>query len=365
MTATMTKSAFEQRQPLYETVANALRNDILAHGRRPRRLPTEGELCRAHGVSHITLRKAMGILKAEGLIVRTPRRGTFVAPDEGGLPRTIAGLSVAINIAAAPGTGNFLSLQMLGASEALGARDAHLVVKEDPRRPENAAEFVQGLIRGRMAGLLCYSYEHETSRVMAEEALGADLPVVLLGDRFDGSAADYVTTDNVTGGMIAADHLLSLGHRRIAFVGAAEHPTQRDRWLGMRERVVQAGGEAQCYAHWQNESAPPMERFLEGRGGCTAVFCGNDSLASLLLRELLRLGVRVPGELSVMGYDNSVEYCEHAGVPLTSVAQPAREIGARAAQFLLERISRQPVAGPRRVQLAPRLVIRASAARTE
>lgn len=348
--------------PLYRSVANSLRDGILSQGTQAGRLPTEGELCKSYGVSPITVRKAMEILTAERLIVRTPRRGTFVVPPSERVVRQTAGLNVAFNVAATPGTGAFLSLEMLGASEFLDTHDMHVVIKTGPEDLSTTPGFVPSLLRARAAGFLCHSPGYEISHLLVQNAMEAALPVVLLNDHIEDLPVDYVTCDNVLGGALAADYLVSLGHRRLAFLSATDHTTQRDRWEGLRGRALQAGAEAHSFAARQGELPALIERLQLTPQRITAVFCGHDALASTLIQELLRRGLRVPDDVSVVGYDNSTDLCEHAAVPMTTVAQPAREMGARAAQFLFERISGQAVAEPRRVQLAPRLVIRASAA---
>jgi DNA-binding LacI/PurR family transcriptional regulator len=353
-------AATRTQVPLYRVLADSLRRDIAIAGSEPKRLPTGRELCEIHGVSHMTVRKAMALLSAEGLIVRTPRRGTFAVPPQAKSRRDLAGLAVAMNITSTPGTGSFMSLQLLGANDFLQRHNIHVVIKENPRGVEAAQVFVNSLARNGVAGFLCHSYSGETMRIMVKGALAVDLPIVVLDDRVDDLPVDYVTCDNHTGGLMAADYLLSLGHRRIAFLSQKDHATQTERWEALRQRVSQAGGEATAFRVWQSEAE--LDRFLADWAKFTAVFCGHDHAASRLIQLLVRRGIHVPDDISVIGYDNSVDVCEHSAVPITTIAQPAREMGSRAAQLVYERMSGQTIAGPRRIQLAPKLMIRASAA---
>ncbi|MDD5706176.1 MAG: GntR family transcriptional regulator [Kiritimatiellae bacterium] len=348
------------QEPLYRALADALRKDIASAGSEPKRLPTGRELCEPHGVSLITVRKAMALLAAEGLITRTPKRGTFVVPPTKQTRRDLTGLAVAMNITAAPGDGSFMSLQMLGANDFLQRHNVHVVIKESPKTTESAQIFTNALARSGVAGFLCYSYNKACVRAMVQAALSAAFPIVVLSDREDELPVDYVTCDNHAGGLMAAEYLLSLGHRHIAFLAQKDHATQMERWEMLRQRVSQAGGEAALYEVWRSNDE--MERFLAERSRFTAAFCGHDHGASRLIQQLAKRGLRVPDDFSVIGYDNSVDVCEHAAVPITTVAQPAREMGLRAAQLVYERMSGQIVAGPRRLQLAPELIVRASAA---
>lgn len=350
----------QRQEPLYRILIESLRREIASAGREPMRLPTGRELCVTHGVSHMTVRKAMEILSAEGLIVRTPRRGTFVVPPQKNAYRDVAGLAVAINIPTEASTRNFMSLELLGANDFLQKQDVHVVIKETPDHLDAVQMFVSSLVRNRVGGFLCHSYDEAVMRATVAAAHAAALPIVVLNDRVDDLPEDYVTCDNYLGGMMAADYLLSLGHRRIAFVTEADHATQSERWDGLQHRVARAGGEAVRFPVWQSSSH--LERFLADCGSFTSVFCGHDGTAAMVILQLMHRGLRVPDDISVIGYDNSLDICEHASIPITTIAQPAREMGARAAQLLHEKMSGQTVAGPRRIKLPPKLVVRASAA---
>ena len=357
----------ERQRHLYEALADALRDEIGSRPPGAERLPTEAQLCQVHGVSLVTVRRALQILEHEGLVDRVRRRGTFIRRPSATQRASARGMSVAINIEGGEQAHSFRRLQILGATRFLARHHASLVVRPEPQGVPELPGFLDGLVRSRIAGLLFYGFNTDEVRAVAELSGRRSLPTVLINVRADDLDLDYVTCSNGTGGRLAADYLLDLGHRRGAFLytygGRMAHDlSTRERWQGFRDRMASAGGQAFCVATWQGEAGPPMERLLARLHETTAVFCANDSIAAQLQHALLGRGLRIPEDISVIGFDNNVDVCGHAPVPMTTIAQPAREMGARAAQLLWERLTGLEPPRPRRIQLVPELVVRASAA---
>lgn len=178
--------------------------------------------------------------------------------------------------------------------------------------------------------------------------------------------APCVGFDNARQASVLADHLLDLGHRRIAILaGRAEHNDRAAaRALGVRASLAARG--LAPHAEWR--TAQPY-RIGEGRRGAralltaaeppTAIVCGNDQLAFGVLVEARALGVAVPGALSVVGFGDS-DYAEFLDPPLTTVHAPAEEIGERAAAYLLARLAGEPAEAAQSVEVA--LVVRGSTA---
>lgn len=177
-----------------------------------------------------------------------------------------------------------------------------------------------------------------------------------------------VTVDDVSGGAVATRHLLELGRTRLAFVGGPSRVRQHaDRLEGMRAAVRAAArtqdakatvGVTSVGAHTVACGAQAAARLVKQRRRPDGVFCGNDLLAVGLIGELTRLGVRVPDDIAVVGYDD-IELAALVGVPLTSVRQPMDEIGRVATQLLLAEISGGQHTH-QQLRFEPRLVVRAS-----
>lgn len=190
--------------------------------------------------------------------------------------------------------------------------------------------------------------------------------LVLLNRDVDGLDVDRVTIDNRAGAHAAIRHLLDLGHRRIAYVtGRQEISTVRERLAGYQDALVKARVAADprlvCRAEIDPEAAAEAtRRLLERKRRPTAIFTYNDLMAVGALVAIREAGLRVPEDISLVGHDD-ILYAPYLQVPLTTVAQPTRELGETAARLLVDRLRGDD--GPlRRIVLAPKLVVRASTA---
>ncbi|HTK44471.1 MAG TPA: LacI family DNA-binding transcriptional regulator [Patescibacteria group bacterium] len=177
-----------------------------------------------------------------------------------------------------------------------------------------------------------------------------------------------VVGDDLAGGSLAGHHLLGLGHRRIAFIGdALESPfgftSSRDRELGMTTALAPAGiaigpesiGHG---AHGRYEARDLARRILLRDPRPTAIFAASDTQALGVIAAARELGLHVPDDLSVIGYDD-IEAAEYVG--LTTIRQQLFESGRRGAEILLAEIDRRSEEAPI-AYLTPELVVRATTA---
>jgi LacI family transcriptional regulator len=194
----------------------------------------------------------------------------------------------------------------------------------------------------------------------------------VLFDRFAKDAeCCSVGVDDVAGGRIAVEHLLQTGHRSIAFVGGPSSLAQvRERREGAEAAAAEAGATLLAV------STPQLD-FAGGRQAAdelvllplelrpTGVYCANDMTAIGMLQGLMRHGIRVPDDIAIVGYDD-IEFAAAAAVPLSSVAQPRRELGAAAADLLLSEIAEDEEGRAhthRSLRFTPTLTARLSSAR--
>jgi LacI family transcriptional regulator len=147
--------------------------------------------------------------------------------------------------------------------------------------------------------------------------------------------------DDVTGGRLAVEHLIAQGHRRIAYISGPQHLQQiRDRRTGALAAITTAGLPPETLHELPTgpmtiaAGRDAAARLLGLADRPTAVFCANDLLALGLEQALYAAGVKVPEEVAIVGYDD-IEFASAVAVPLTSVRQPAAEMGRLAAQLLL------------------------------
>jgi LacI family transcriptional regulator len=228
--------------------------------------------------------------------------------------------------------------------------------------PSQELRYVTEFAERRVDGLLIVS---AAGRVQAVGQIPVGCPIVAVDRLPEGFEEDAVIVDNQLGMELVVDHLVSLGHREIGFIGGAPQlSTQQGGRAGFETSLnARIGPPA-----WISEGAFSLD---SGRAQATALFSGARRLTALVAEDdLLALGVlgaardahvRVPGDLSVVGFDD-IAYAALADPALTTVRQPVAEMGAEAARLLLRRVGGD--SGARQVLvLPPSIVVRKSTAR--
>jgi DNA-binding LacI/PurR family transcriptional regulator len=193
---------------------------------------------------------------------------------------------------------------------------------------------------GRFDGLVWYSSVSSDENLQA--LASSTVPLVLLHARssdFGGRHASVIC-DNDQGMGLAVDHLVSLGHRRIAFAMDV-HPLNVESLMRLEalKRHMQRHGlscndEDVLEIEWSREN---VSDYLSAGPRHTAIIANNDGLAVEFMTRAQKLGIRVPDDLSVVGFD-STSYCEELRPTLTSVYQPLGAMGAKAIDLLVDRI---------------------------
>lgn len=225
-------------------------------------------------------------------------------------------------------------------------------------RREQAA--VETLLEYRVDGMILVSPRMQRADIAAA---AAEVPLVLVGRQVRGIDADLVLIDETHGTELVLEHLVGLGHEQITHVDGgrgAGGPQRRSAFLrGMRMRRLSAGARV-LPGDFTEEAGTHAARVLLGEPALpTAIFAANDLVAAGLLGGLEQAGVRVPAELSLVGYDNiSIAHLAH--VSLTTVDQPRAAMGRMALGLLLDRIDNRRASIVRLVE--PSLVVRSTTA---
>lgn len=201
------------------------------------------------------------------------------------------------------------------------------------------------------------------SSLLAEQCQSLDLPVVLFNRDQDDPRLSSVTTDNRAGGRALADLLVSLGHKRIAYIAGFEGAsTQRDRELGFREGLAAAGHElfARGVGNFQHPLAQEAaRRMFDCAKPPDAVFVCNDHMAFAVMDVLrFELGLRIPEDVSVVGFDD-VPPAAWPAYNLTTFRQRVNRMVAETVSTLIDRIEAKN-AEPRRVKIDGMLIVRKS-----
>ena len=202
----------------------------------------------------------------------------------------------------------------------------------------------------------------------AEQLTASSTPLVLLGERISGTGFDHVAVDNRAAARLATEHLLGLGRRRVAAIGAMTTDvaqTARLRLAGFCAAVHDAGLDdcvelvQEVGALQRADGARAMHRLLDLPSPPDAVFCVNDLLALGALHALRRRGVRVPEDVALVGIDDIAE-SSFSAPPLSTVAPDKAQIASLAVDALLARLDGDEDAPPRELTAGFELVVRES-----
>jgi DNA-binding LacI/PurR family transcriptional regulator len=211
-----------------------------------------------------------------------------------------------------------------------------LLIITGGRREQRERAMLEALLEYRTDGLILVSPRMTGTQIGA--AVGR-VPCVVIGRRLRGRA-DWVMTDEAIGAHLAVEHLVELGHRRIVHIDGGAGAGATPRRAGYLKAMEEAGLKRQAKVlpgdFTEDAGVHGAERLLLAGALPSAVFAANDLVAVGLIDRLERDGVRIPQDVSVVGYDNTfVAGLNH--IRLTTVNQPRHEMGREALQLLLER----------------------------
>lgn len=232
-----------------------------------------------------------------------------------------------------------------GVDESLGDTDYQVLLGPGHGEREEAG-VIEAMIDRGMDGLILIA--PQSSRTQLERLAGT-APTVVIGRHGRSLPYDTVTDDDFAGAALVVDHLVSLGHRRIAHIESLE--TDRVRLAEMPSAVRAAGYRAAMSAHGLAAEIAVASTTYTQDGGHrgtlellarhprpTAIFAGADIVAMGVFQALAEAGLSVPSDISVAGYDNTT-YAAFAPISLTSVDQAGHQLGTHAARLLLDRIA--------------------------
>ncbi len=349
--------------PLYLQVSEILTRQIL-NGDFPSgsSLAAEPDLCIEFGVARGTIRQALAKLEAEGFVRREQGRGTFVTwgeiqPTDTGLGGNQIGLVVPYV------RDSFVSTILLGAERAATEHDLSITFKHAENNLERQNRVLEDLVNQQLAGIILYPV-NSLKTEMVERLVRSGYPLVLVDRYLRGLPTDYVMSDQFGGALRAMQHLIGLGHTRIGLVSWRDPSVSLEqRAAGYRQALIEAGlpydPNLMCEVEgYPSVAVEPLREFLAQSPRVRAVFAVNDQLALAVYKSARELGLRIPDDLAVVGFDN-LDFTMHLDVPLTTVEQPAQEMGYQAVEALVRRMNGAATTY-QQIILPTRLIIRHS-----
>ena len=335
---------------------------------------TMEQIARAAGVSKSTVSRALNDDRRISTATKTRVRDAVLASGYRGVGRGAASRNWTAALLISDPIGSleddlFFSEVVRGIAEQMEAHHYHvLVAASDGDLPPSGR---LPSVVNRADGVIAGGVRLQGSLVRA--LIDGPVPSVFLGRYLRGRGMNAILPDNQEGGRIATGHLLSLGRKRVAFVGGPpDTNVYRDRLAGYREAFEEAGRPIEERWIYSTERTAAggfaaTERLLDdagrSKGRPDAIFAADDWIAIGVLRALRQRRARVPDDVAVVGYSD-ISLAAIADPPLTTIHVPKRRMGRTAAKLLLDLV-RGDVDGPVQLVISPHLVERESTGHNE
>ena len=352
---------------LYERIAARLRQAIAQGDFGPgARLPSLDDLARLHDVNRLTVRKAVAALVREGLVHTVPAQGTFVsrvggATGDGAAPPSLPVIGLLSHVLNPAGYGPYHQAILAGIYDELARCGANLLVMA---AGTVAPVDFPGLVRRARAQGMIYMGPFD-DRILAEMVREGP-PAVVVDHRAEGLDCDSICVDNAAGAVAAMRHLLerTAGGEVAIISGTPGDAATEERLGGARQALREAGVAESAVSvipgnYFREGGEAAMLALLQRGRVPRGVFCMNDEMAVGALNVLQRAGRDVPGDIALVGFDDTV-WAQSTRPPLTTVHVDTRRMGRLAMTLLWARMH-DGAATPVSSVIQPRLVVRGSA----
>jgi DNA-binding LacI/PurR family transcriptional regulator len=356
--------------PLYYQVKKMIISELMRRNLKTGDIiPKEMDLCKKYDVSRITVRRAIAELVSEGVLYRVSGVGTFIKEltekdfHISGKDRQIALVVPDIEDLA-------ISAIFSGIDIAAQKHDYEIIIYSSGRRIEKENYNLSHLLQSNSTGAIIFPNWGTANVSHIFELKRQGFPFVLIDRYFREIETDYVVTDNIAGAFDAVTHLIRLGHKRIGFIGGLDNSAGNDRMEGYKKALSKNGIvvdedlitalDKNNYSRLQTEPDSggyrETKNLLKLKNRVTAIFAASDGIAIGAMRAIKDAGLKIPDDVAVVGFDN-LKYASLLEVPLTTVAQPFKEIGQKAIEILISKIEGKSKE-LNQIILKPELVIR-------
>lgn len=342
---------------IYQDYVDDIQAGIIAGGTK---LPSETDIAAQYNVSRITSRRAMEMLQSEGFIERTPGRGSFVCERSDSIMNnkassTLTGTEPRIGLIVPTFSDNFAMELVMGAEQ--GARDHgyDFFLRRSLSQPEDESYSIKKLHDAGCSGLILMPQHNDFFNAYLLRLILDGYPVVIIDRQMKGIDTSFIGSDNYDASINMTLQMLALGHHHIAYLSnpVQSATTLMERYVGFREAYQREkifwnedlffdfSFDGISHLDITPEIAPDIEkvmRFIMDHPEITCIYATEYSFAQLAVSAIMKLGFRVPEDISVVGYDGP---SSETGNPfLTRVIQPQAEMGWQGVS-ILDRIIRK------------------------
>jgi len=374
------------RVPLYnqirQYVVDQINKDIWKPGSR---LPSEAELAKQFNVSRVTIKTAITDLMNSGVIYRIQGKGSFVSEGVSGepvvyKPNKEAKLGTKLIAFILPAIiSSFRTKLLEGIERELSDKGYKLLYCSTMSSQEEEKRVLNEMTALGVSGIVIFPVDGESYNDQILRLKLSHFPFVVVDRYFRGIETNSVCVDNIEGGRLATDLLLSLGHRQIGLISTRITDTTsiEDRVAGYEKALSEYHIAVDHRLRLTNLNATDLDAilkegqadpgsleeiiaFIQSNPAISAIFAVNLSVGLTIIQAAESIGLRIPDDLSVVFFDQ-YEMADFAKIPPTCVIQNADEISKAAVELLLSAI-RNPYGETRKVELVPKLLIRESCA---
>lgn len=338
------------------------------------KLPSENEIAQRFEMSRQTVRQALGELEQDGWLYRLQGKGTFVSDQPAGERRSSSsGLS--IGMITTHISDYIFPIIVRGVESELRSLGGRLLLASTDNEKEKERESLESMLHEPLDGLIIEPTKSAEGNPNFRFFLALDaqnIPYIMLNERYSDVDAPCLRLDDEQGGYLATRHLLELGHQRIAGFFKMDDNQGVHRMRGFRRahREAQLPLIPDLLLRYTTEEKDwrPLETVAEllSRDPAdrpTAIVCYNDQLAVRLLDVIRQLGLNVPEDISLVGFDDS-NLATATEVKLTTMTHPKTEMGEQAVRTLYQLIEQRGRGGQvEDIVYEPKLVLRESTAR--
>ena len=348
--------------PKYEMVKNyikhLLHDDIISYGMR---LPSEHELMEKFEVSRHTIRQAFTQLTSEGLIYKEQGKGTFSNYKK------IARRNEIIAVITTYMCGFVFPGIITGIEKVLSDEGYMMLLTNTNNLKEREKQYLESVLEHKVIGMIIEptNSAHENVNIeLLKDMQNKGVRSVFINAFYKDFDSSYVVMDDVKGGYIATEYLIHLGHKVIAGVFKTDDKQGVDRKNGFLNalkdyNIAAAPGYIGEYNTLTMFDYPYMfaQSLFRKENPPTAIVCYNDQCSLLIIHAINDSGLRVPEDVSVVGYDDSLSTM-HKGLKLTTIRHPKEELGTQAAKYLIDMIEDR-MEKPQKI-FQPELIVRNS-----
>ena len=302
------------------------------------KIPTELELVEKTGLARATVRHAIGNLVNLGYLTRKKRHGTFVRDRKTfSDKRTIVGILI-------PDIRTGYAPELARGAEDEAAKHKHsMILCNTDDSFKKAEEQANRLIEADVRGVIFVptATSDKKNRLIIEKFTDQNIPVVLADRTINNMDIDHVTTNNFEGAVQITNYLIKKGHTKIAIILSELFSTERERLDGYRTALTKHNIPIDNNLIHTNGGEFRKKRYLElaksilqDKNDFTAVFAGHDRIALAFYSAAKKLGINIPGDISLVGYDD----LPLITISLTTMHQPIYEMGQESFRLILSRI---------------------------